>query len=104
MRLYITQKDFDKGAAMNCYRCPVARSANRLAKRYGYGQASVGPDAIYFEVLGIGGMELSCTCYLPKKVSLFIREFDMGMVTRRSFKPFSFPIQNIPDLTAGNPG
>ena len=67
----------------------------------------MGQDAIYFkvlEVMGNGEVILSCTRYLPKKVRLFIREFDMRMVTRRSFKPFSFPIQNVPDLTAGNPG
>ena len=115
MRLYVTRKDFSEGVKMNCYRCPVGRSANRLAKRYGYRKASVGADGIYFEAMENEEPTIACKRHFPNKVRIFIRDFDAGRLTSkffkpfsfktcRSFKPFSFEIQDIPDLTAGNPG
>ena len=38
------------------------------------------------------------------KVRRFISDFDKGRLDRLAFKPFSFHHQDIPDLTAGNPG
>ena len=104
MRLYVTRKDFSEGVNMNCYRCPVGRSANRAAKRYGYWKASVGVDCIHFEVIEGDDPAVVCKRHFPGKVSKFIRDFDSGRMNAQEFKPFSFEIQDIPDLTAGNPG
>ena len=109
MRLYITQKDFDEGVQANCSLCPVGRAANRAAKKRGYGRASVGADQIFFQFLHPRGRQLSdypivsdYSRHFPYKVRVFIRDFDQGNI--HAFKPFSFEIQDIPDLTAGNPG
>ena len=97
MKLYITRKDVNVGVPMDCCKCPVGRSANRAAKRYGYREACVGSGTIYFEA-GLQSYQIG----VPGKVILFIRNFDMG--TLHGFKPFSFEVPDIPDLTAGNPG
>ena len=109
MRLYITQKDFDEGVQANCSLCPVGRSANREAKKRGYLRASVGSDSISFEISATGHCLLSdgsiltdYSRHFPYKVRAFIRDFDQGNI--RKFKPFSFEIQDIPNLIAGNPG
>ena len=113
MRLYITQKDFDEGVEANCRLCPVGRSANREAERHGYWGAEVGHSNIRFladdgihvphaEVKWLHGAKIDCVRPMPDKVKLFISNFDQGKIN--TFKPFSFSIQDIPDLTAGNPG
>ena len=104
MRLYVTQKDFNEGVGMDCRLCPVGRSAKRAAVRHGYNLASVGPDTMYFELLTEDRTFASVTLRLPEKVGKFIRAFDSGFLTARTFKPFSFEIQDITKLTAGNPG
>ena len=105
MRLYITQKDFNKGVVMDCRKCPVGRSANRLAKRLGYSQVSVGVGSIHFKVMALHGPHVvACVRCLPRRAQKFIIDFDGKCLDGQAFKPFSFPIQDIPDLTAGNPG
>ena len=109
MRLYITKKDFDTGVQANSGLCPVGRSANREAKKRGYRLASVGSGAILFKVkvpgrclLSDGSFVTNCSRHFSYKVRTFIRDFDQGNI--HNFKPFSLVIQDIPDLTAGNPG
>ena len=100
MRLYVTQKDFDEGVEANCHKCPVGRSANRAAKRYGYSAAEVGHSNIRFQVVPLGRAGSDCVRPMPCEVSLFILNFDRGSMY--VFKPFSFEIQDIPDLTASS--
>ena len=100
MILYITQKDFDAGVQANCCLCPVGISANRAAKKLGYRQASVGADTINFETR-LPSLA-NCVRHFSYDVRQFIRDFDQGKI--HTFKPFSFTILDIPDLTAGNPG
>ena len=81
---------------------PVGRSANRAAKRHGYWGAEVGHSNIRFQVKGLHEIEDACIRPMPDKVKTFILNFDQGNM--HAFEPFSFEIQDIPDLTAGNPG
>ena len=103
MRLYITKQDFDEGVTCNDRLCPVGRAANREAARRGWDRASVGKTSVCFVAV-----KVACTRALHRelsaKVGCFIRDFDRGRLDRLAFKPFSFIVKDIPDLTAGNPG
>ena len=98
MRLYVTQKDFDAGIECNSALCPVGRAANRAAKRRGWDGANVGLTSILF-LAGTGVRSRSCARSFAAKTRRFIKRFDRGL-NRSAFKPFSFEIQDIPDLTA----
>ena len=103
MKIYVTQRDFNEGNERNCSLGPVSIAANRAAMRLGWNWAEVGSTSIRFAAAE--GMHTRyCTRQISAKASRFIKNFDRGRLDRLSFKPFYLIVQDIPDLTAGNPG
>ena len=70
--------------------------------RLGWDEAKVGAATIKF--VSLKGRARLCTREFSAKVSRFISDFDWENPNGLPFKPFSFTIQDIPDLSAGNPG
>ena len=103
MRLYVTRKDLDEGIACTSALCPVGRSANRAAVKRGWDLAQVGATSMCF-LVGKGVRTRTCTRRFSAKTRRFIKHFDRGRLNRSAFKPFYLIVQDIPDLTAGNPG
>ena len=103
MKIHVTQRDFDEGIQSLCRQCPVGRAANRVAVRRGWDYASVGKTTIRF-VVGKGGNTKFYDRQFSARTRRFIRNFDWGRLDGLAFKPFYFIVQDIPDLTAGNPG
>ena len=88
MRICITQKDIEEGRVGEAYYCPVALASKRAGARFGYSNASVGNQNIYFkknrrEPVKRDGMG---------RVFKFIRDFDSG----KSVKPFWFQVDDLP--------
>ena len=91
MRICITQKDIDKGVRKAAYCCPVALASQRAGSRFGYSNASVGHQLIYFKKDGREPVKRDGM----GRVFKFIRDFDR----KKAVKPFWFQVDDLSRIT-----
>ena len=97
----VTQEDIDSGVAADCYLCPVATAALRVAKPLGYECVVVGSEDLSFKRRFGVMFQTYVSEQLPDIARQFIIDFDDTAdvpAPRNELKPFTFEIQDIPRI------
>lgn len=85
MKIHVTQEDIDRGIALSCLACPVARAVQRYVgtsqvEAYGFGILAFDDD--YHQV---------AKYHTPRSVMQFMRRFD----AHGSVRPFAFLLREV---------